>query len=1276
MLGNCSRLDCQMLCRVLIAIALSLTVAGSGCKSKTKDEAPIAPVVDKPDTAEPGSASVLGLPSKPSNAQELAVGLSSTSALTYKFAILEGLVTCDGAVWSEPRDGSQLISNDLGADGPKTLCIEATTQENERSKVSSFSHSWLKDATPPTIIAINPNGVGPYSRSSSSFVFAFSITDALNPLVTTLVSLTDGSKCLNLARTNFSAACPSYLSLTLGSDGSYQISVADSAFQNSKTYSVTAQATDASGNLRSDAAPLAFTWDATGPEPISTLSAMAEQQKINLTWSPVADGYSYVVTRRAWSPVSVLPPPGKDLGQGFSLGSENFVACVTAETSCVDRSLESFTWYHYQVIAYDEAGNRAASGPRASSQTSVEPAFRGLTRVYLSSPNRRVTAEWQRYIPTGASSSNLTYGLFLESSPGVQVFSNSVVNTIDAESMSFSDLGTNPNLYFSVRQWGSDQVQDNNTRELRLKLAAGIHHKLAASGRFLGQDALGQTFLSSAWAVAVDPFGNIVFGGAPGRINVKCKENSSAYYCKSRVLEKIYTFAGTDGSDDGEDSGLGSSTATGEPYGISFDSGGNMFVADATNFRIRVFCYNPLAVGFCNAKSLGFSYHLAGTGSSVDGLDDSVAKTSGIGIPFGVAVDAKGNVYIGDNTFRKIRVICFDAQSSPCSGRVTGNLYNLAGTGVAGDAADNLPALAANIGNVGALTIDGLGNLFFSDATNFRIRAYCNTTSGTNHFCSGKVAGNSYRVSGTGVTGDGASGILATSAAIGTVNGLAVSPAGNLFFADNSGAGNRLRALCFNSSADYSCIGMTANFSYRLSGTGASTDGASNSLGAAVAIGSPRGLARDAQGNMIFADPTNRRIRVHCVNAIAMTVCDGKLPDYHYHLAGVGAASLGWNLNSFLTPMGLPQGLAEDTQGNLYFSDATNFVARVICYNTEGPGFCSNKISGNSYIIAGNGVTGNAADNVLAIANSIGTITGVEVESGGNLLLADNTNRTVRLVCGSTTGLCVGRTLGHMYRLIGNTTAIDTADNVVAGTNGLGQVGDLALDAQGNIWLADSQYFRVRLYCRTTTGSCASRTAGNIYRLAGTGVTGNAADAVVGATSPFGAITAIDVDPWNNIILGDSTNFYVRVLCNNASGGYCESKATPTGRIYRALGTGVTGDSISDTSAATTAISLMNAVQSDDAGNIYVAESTNRRIRVLCVNSLSRFCNGLTVNNSYRMIGSGVAGDASSGTTGASARIDTPSRDSLLFTATGAHLIYAGGGTPVGIGSIRTFLAY
>ncbi len=1245
-------------------ISMASLFLGFACGQKGKEDPANVSLL-----AAKGSLSFEGLPSNPSSESQLAIRLVGEKLRSYRYALIQNSTQCLDVEWSELRPATIPIEADLGTDGLKTLCVIAVVVQDKDEETIPSSFTWVKDSAAPSVSFAAIGSLGPNSVLTESFTIQWAVHDDLSPMKEVKVSLQTAGQCLNEDLSAFDAPCPLPLNpSSLGNDN-FSLAIPKNLMNNGQSYQLTVLASDKADNLSGADASIRFDWDASGPIASSSLNATASSQSVSLSWPSEASASSYLVLRRKSAQVSLdgnIPLPYR---VGQVLKNEVVIACVTTGNSCTDTDLDPFTWYHYQLYSVDSAENLSSSGPRTFVQTEIQESFRGLTRAYLASPSRLLSFEWQKFSQSAASG----YEVFASSSTGSQDF-NQPLALGTGEALSYFDSSKSDNLFFIGKQRLTDGRLDKNREELRLRLATGIHHKLAAIGRFQGQDPLTQVFLGSAYAVAVDPYGNVVFGGNPGRINVLCKENLSAYYCKGRNLEKIYTFVGRDGSDDGNDEGLASSTATGEPYGLSFDSYGNLFIADVTNFRIRVVCYAPSAPGICNSKKLAYAYHVAGTGSSVDGLDDSVAKTSGIGSPYGVASDNKGNIYVADNTFRKIRVICVDLNSPNCSGKVAGNSYSLIGTGIAGDALDGIAPLATNLGNIGALALDSRGNIYFSDLTYFRLRAYCLDVTGTGHFCAGKTSGLVYRVSGTGVTGDGADNTLATSSSLGSVNGIVAGNKGNIYLTVNSATGNRLRVLCYNTTDDELCIGKTIGKSYRISGLGTSTDGANNVLGAAVAIGSPRGLAMDRKGNLVFADPTNRRIRLHCI--LSEALCDGRVPDYHYHLAGVGSSSLGWNFNAFLTPIGLPQGLAEDAYGNIYFADATNFVARVLCYDVTHAGFCFRKQAGTSYVIAGNGVTGNAADNTLALANSIGVITGVEVDSAGNALLADSTNRTIRLVCGTNTDLCAGKVIGSVYRFIGNTTAVDTTDNAVAVSSGLGVPSDISTDNDGNLWIADSQYFRVRLYCRNTSGSCLGKTAGNIYRIVGTGVTGNGVDAALANASALGTLTSLDVDGFNNLIIGDSSNFFVRVYCQNAGGGYCATKSSPQGKVYRALGTGVTGDGISDTAANATAISAMNAVQADARGNIFVAEAGNRRIRVLCLDSSVDYCRGLTSGNSYRFIGSGSAGDASSGVTGASARIDTPSRDSLLFTKTGQHLIYAGGGSPAGLGTIRVFLGF
>jgi hypothetical protein len=378
---------------------------------------------------------------------------------------------------------------------------------------------------------------------------------------------------------------------------------------------------------------------------------------------------------------------------------------------------------------------------------------------------------------------------------------------------------------------------------------------------------------------------------------------------------------------------------------------------------------------------------------------------------------------------------------------------------------------------------------------------------------------------------------------------------------------------------------------------------------------------------------------------------------------------MGWQSNAMRTPIGTPQGIAIDSHGNIFYGDAASFLVRVTCYDTTSAGVCFGKVAGNSYFVVGTGVTGNSADDVEAQASPIGVPTGLDVDSEDNLYIADYSYRFIRVVClnVSGTGYCAGKTAGNMYRFAGSGSNGDSADNVLATSAATGLISDVALDAFDNVYLLDAGSFRVRLVCRSTQSACAGKTIGNMYRFAGTGATSNGADNGVATSTGFGIGSALEVDPWNNVALGDSY-FRVRYVCNNTSGGFCSGRTA--GRVYHAAGTGVTGDGADDSVATATANGVSYGLAIDAAGNVYIADMTYRRIRVLCVDTTSGYCTGLTSGNIYRMIGTGVLGDSSSSMAGNLVTLDTPARDSIALTSS-RDIIFVGSS-----GSMRMFLGY
>ncbi|MEA2345472.1 MAG: hypothetical protein QOF63_3641 [Thermoanaerobaculia bacterium] len=151
--------------------------------------------------------------------------------------------------------------------------------------------------------------------------------------------------------------------------------------------------------------------------------------------------------------------------------------------------------------------------------------------------------------------------------------------------------------------------------------------------------------------------------------------------------------AGTGGSADG----TGSAARFYYPEGVTTDSSGNVYVADFYNHTIR------------KITPAGAVTTLAGLAGSL-GSADGTGSAARFGLPYGVATDSSGNVYVADsynNTIRKITPV----------GAVT-TLAGLAGNSGSADG----PGSAARFRNPGGIAINSSGNVYVADSLNFTIR--------------------------------------------------------------------------------------------------------------------------------------------------------------------------------------------------------------------------------------------------------------------------------------------------------------------------------------------------------------------------------------------------------------------------------------------------------------------------------------------------------------------------------------------------------------------------
>ena len=186
-------------------------------------------------------------------------------------------------------------------------------------------------------------------------------------------------------------------------------------------------------------------------------------------------------------------------------------------------------------------------------------------------------------------------------------------------------------------------------------------------------------------------------------------------------------------------SGDGGAAANAElagPFGVAVDAFGNLYIGDTGNNRIRKVGTNGIITSVPGAFS-----------------GDGGGGTNGIlYYPFGVAVDASGNVFFADGNKERIRKL-----------GTNGIITTVAGGGVGGDGG---PAINASLAGTYGVTVDGLGNLFIATAGNIR-------KVGTNGIIT--------TVAGGGGGGDGGA---ATNASLAVPYGVAVDGNGNVFIAD------------------------------------------------------------------------------------------------------------------------------------------------------------------------------------------------------------------------------------------------------------------------------------------------------------------------------------------------------------------------------------------------------------------------------------------------------------------------------------------------------------
>ena len=254
-----------------------------------------------------------------------------------------------------------------------------------------------------------------------------------------------------------------------------------------------------------------------------------------------------------------------------------------------------------------------------------------------------------------------------------------------------------------------------------------------------------------------------------------------------------------------------------------------------------------------------------------------------------------------------------------------------------------------------------------------------------------------------------------------------------------------------------------------------------------------------------------------------------------------------------------PAGIFVDASGTLYIADQVNYRIRAVT------------AQGNISTVAGNGTAGYAGDGGKATSAELANPFAVAVDSSGNFYIADVTNAVIRKVTSA----------GTITTVAGNNTAgAGFGGDGGAGTSAqLNQPSGVAVDSSGNVFIADTVNNRIR---KLTSG-------GTITTAAGTGVAGFSGDGLAGTKAMLNAPRGIAVDAFNNLYIADSGNQRIRKLASN-------------GIITTVAGTGVAGFSGDGGFATSAQINRPFDVKVDSAGNLYIADYLNSRIRRVAAN--------------------------------------------------------------------------
>jgi hypothetical protein len=385
---------------------------------------------------------------------------------------------------------------------------------------------------------------------------------------------------------------------------------------------------------------------------------------------------------------------------------------------------------------------------------------------------------------------------------------------------------------------------------------------------------------------------------------------------------------------------------------------------------------------------------VAGSGPDAYTANGVPASAALLGNPLAVAVDPAGNIVVPDQDNNVVRVVAEATGTYYGTAMQRGDIYTIAGTGVANYNGDGEPPRSAELSGPSAVAIDGRGDLAITDTGN-DIVTFIPVTSGV-YFGLLMQGGYIYDIAGDSQPGYFGDGRQALTAMLDAPDGITFDAQGNLVVADTFN--DVIRLVVQNTGTDFGMAVQEGDI-YTIAGN--TTVGYSGDGGPATAAQLNllpfSGVAVDGQGDLVLSDGGNNAVRMVAART-GVVLGRSVVADHIYTIAGNGVDGYSGNKKPALAAeLSDPQGVGVDTAGNVLVADSGNDAVRMVAA-ASGSYDLHRVFAGNMYTVFGNAITGYSGDGGRPWKAEFDSPTGIGFDQHGAVLVADNGNNVIRRV--------------------------------------------------------------------------------------------------------------------------------------------------------------------------------------------------------------------------------------------------------------------------------------